>query len=487
MEERELSQNKMGTARMFPLILSMAVPAMFSMLVQALYNIVDSYFVSQVSEKGLAAISLAFPIQNLLIAFGVGTAVGVTSLISRRLGQGRQDEADSAATHGILLSLCTYVLFALYGAFFTTPFFRMFESDPEIVQMGDTYISICCIFSFGLFVEISLEKILQATGNMIWPMIFQLVGAVSNIILDPILIFGMFGMPAMGVAGAAIATVGGQIIAMIFSIVVVVLREHAVRITFRGFRPHWRTVRDIYTVGLPAIVMQSIGTVMTMALNGILSAFSTAAYTVFGLYFKLQSFVFMPVFGLTQGLMPIMGYNYGARNKKRLLSALKQGCVIALIIMTLGLLVFLLFPAQLLGIFNASRELLEIGVPALRIIASCFLFAALGIVSSTLFQAVGRGVYSLIVSLMRQLVVLVPAAWVLARITGEVNAVWWAFPIAEVFSLIASIFLFLRLYRKEIRVLETARERLTFFLPPALSGQSPERAFLLIFCSFYKL
>ena len=457
MEERELSQNKMGTARMFPLILSMAVPAMFSMLVQALYNIVDSYFVSQVSEKGLAAISLAFPIQNLLIAFGVGTAVGVTSLISRRLGQGRQDEADSAATHGILLSLCTYVLFALYGAFFTTPFFRMFESDPEIVQMGDTYISICCIFSFGLFVEISLEKILQATGNMIWPMIFQLVGAVSNIILDPILIFGMFGMPAMGVAGAAIATVGGQIIAMIFSIVVVVLREHAVRITFRGFRPHWRTVRDIYTVGLPAIVMQSIGTVMTMALNGILSAFSTAAYTVFGLYFKLQSFVFMPVFGLTQGLMPIMGYNYGARNKKRLLSALKQGCVIALIIMTLGLLVFLLFPAQLLGIFNASRELLEIGVPALRIIASCFLFAALGIVSSTLFQAVGRGVYSLIVSLMRQLVVLVPAAWVLARITGEVNAVWWAFPIAEVFSLIASIFLFLRLYRKEIRVLETAR------------------------------
>lgn len=459
MEERELSQNKMGTARMFPLILSMAVPAMFSMLVQALYNIVDSYFVSQVSEKGLAAISLAFPIQNLLIAFGVGTAVGVTSLISRRLGQGRQDEADSAATHGILLSLCTYVLFALYGAFFTTPFFRMFESDPEIVQMGDTYISICCIFSFGLFVEISLEKILQATGNMIWPMIFQLVGAVSNIILDPILIFGIFGMPAMGVAGAAIATVGGQIIAMIFSIVVVVLREHAVRITFRGFRPHWRTVRDIYTVGLPAIVMQSIGTVMTMALNGILSAFSTAAYTVFGLYFKLQSFVFMPVFGLTQGLMPIMGYNYGARNKKRLLSALKQGCVIALIIMTLGLLVFLLFPAQLLGIFNASRELLEIGVPALRIIASCFLFAALGIVSSTLFQAVGRGVYSLIVSLMRQLVVLVPAAWVLARITGEVNAVWWAFPIAEVFSLIASIFLFLRLYRKEIRVLETARER----------------------------
>lgn len=459
MEETVKNQNRMGTAPMLPLIFSMALPAMFSMLVQALYNIVDSYFVSQVSEKGLAAVSLAFPIQNLLIAFAVGTAVGVTSLISRRLGQGRQKEADSAAAHGIILGFLTSLLFALYGAFFTTPYFQMFESDPEIVQMGDQYISICCIFSFGIFVEVELEKILQATGNMIWPMVFQLVGAVTNIILDPILIFGMFGLPAMGVTGAAVATVTGQIVAMIVSILVVALREHEVHISFRSFRPDWKTVKAIYVVGLPAIVMQSIGTVMTMALNGILSSFSTAAYTVFGLYFKLQSFVFMPVFGLTQGLMPIMGYNYGARNKKRLTSSIKQGCVIALVIMTLGMLLFLIFPDKLLGIFNASQELLDIGIPALRIICSCFIFAALGIVGSTLFQSVGRGVYSLIVSLMRQLAVLVPAAWILAKLTGNVNAVWWAFPIAEVFSLLVTVFLFLRLYRTELKHLETAKER----------------------------
>lgn len=459
MSENVQSQNKMGTARMLPLIFSMALPAMFSMLVQALYNVVDSYFVSQISEKALAAVSLAFPIQNLLIAFAVGTSVGVTSLISRRLGQGRKKEAGAAAVHGILLGIATSLVFAVYGAFFTTPFFQMFESDPEIVHMGDQYISICCIFSFGCFVSVMLEKILQATGNMIWPMVFQLVGAVTNIILDPIFIFGYFGMPALGVTGAAVATVAGQIVSMIVCILVVVFKEHEVDVTFKGFRFDFKTVRDIYTVGLPAIVMQAIGTVMTMAMNGILSGFSTAAYTVFGLYFKLQSFVFMPVFGLNQGLLPIMGYNYGARNKKRLLSALKQGCAIALVIMTAGMLLFLLLPDKLLGIFNPSAELLEIGVPALRIICSCFLFAALGIVSSTLFQATGRGTYSLIVSLMRQLVVLVPAAWLLARFTGSVSAVWWSFPIAECFSLLVSIFFFLRLYKTEISHLETAKQR----------------------------
>jgi len=459
MSENVQSQNKMGTARMLPLIFSMALPAMFSMLVQALYNVVDSYFVSQISEKALAAVSLAFPIQNLLIAFAVGTAVGVTSLISRRLGQGRKKEAGAAAVHGILLGIATSLVFAVYGAFFTTPFFRMFESDPEIVRMGDQYISICCIFSFGSFIAVMLEKTLQATGNMIWPMIFQLVGAVTNIILDPIFIFGYFGMPALGVTGAAVATVAGQIASMIISIVVIVLREHEIEISFKGFRLDWVTIKNIYAVGLPAIVMQAIGTVMTMAMNGILSGFSTAAYTVFGLYFKLQSFVFMPVFGLNQGLLPIMGYNYGARNKKRLLSALKQGCLIALVIMTVGMLLFLLLPEQLLGIFNPSAELLEIGVPALRTICTCFLFAALGIVSSTLFQATGRGTYSLVVSLMRQLVVLVPAAWLLARFTGSVGAVWWSFPIAETFSLLASVLFFLRLYKTEISHLETAKSR----------------------------
>lgn len=459
MQAQESRQNKMGTAPILPLIFSMALPAMFSMLVQALYNIVDSYFVAQVSEKGLAAVSLAFPLQNLLISFAVGTAVGVTSLISRRLGQGRQEEANSAAAHGILLAVCTWVLFAIYGAFFSTPFFRLFETDQEIIQMGSSYISICCVFSFGVFVEVTLEKTLQATGNMIWPMVFQLIGAVTNIILDPIMIFGLLGFPAMGVAGAAIATVTGQILAMVVAILVVTFRDHDIHITFRGFRPNGKIIKDIYIVGVPSIVMQSIGTVMTMALNGILSSFSTAAYTVFGLYFKLQSFVFMPVFGLNQGLLPILGYNYGARNKKRMMSAFRSGCVIALVIMAAGMIVFLAFPQWLLGIFNASQELLDIGIPALRIICTCFLFAALGIVSSTLFQAVGRGIYSLIVSLMRQLVVLVPAAWLLAQFTHQVTAVWWAFPIAECFSLLISLVLFLRLYRKEIRNLETVEER----------------------------
>lgn len=453
MSSNPQAQNRMGTAKMLPLILSMALPAMFSMLVQALYNVVDSYFVAQVSEKALAAVSLAFPIQNLQIAFGVGTAVGVTSLISRRLGQGRKDEANSAAVHGILLGIATSLAFAVYGAFFTTPFFQMFESDGEIVHMGDQYISVCCIFSFGSFVVVMIEKILQATGNMFWPMVFQLVGAVANILLDPVFIFGMFGLPAMGVTGAAVATVTGQIISMIFSVVILIIRPHAIHISFKGFRPHWGTVKNIYAVGLPAIVMQAIGTVMSMAMNGILSGFSTAAYTVFGLYFKLQSFVFMPVFGLTQGLLPIMGFNYGAKNKKRLLSALYNGCAIALVIMTAGMLLFLLAPQPLLSIFNASEELLSIGIPALRIICSCFIFAALGIVSSTLFQAVGKGTYSLVVSLMRQLVILVPAAWLLARIAGQVNAVWWAYPIAECVSLAASVMFYLRLYKKEIQSL----------------------------------
>ena len=370
MSEKSQAQNRMGSAKMLPLIFSMALPAMFSMLVQALYNIVDSYFVSQVSEKALAAVSLAFPIQNLLIAFGVGTAVGVTSLISRRLGQGRREEAGAAAVHGILLGIATWLVFAVYGGFFTTPFFQMFESDPEIVAMGDQYISICCVFSFGSFVVIMLEKILQATGNMLWPMVFQLVGALVNILLDPVFIFGYFGLPALGVTGAAVATVAGQILSMIFAAVVMAVRPHEITISFKGFRLSWATVKNIYAVGLPAIVMQAIGTVMNMAMNAILSGFSTAAYTVFGLYFKLQSFVFMPVFGLTQGLLPIMGFNFGAKNKKRMLLALFQGCLIALVIMTVGMLVFLLLPDKLLGIFNASPELLAIGAPFAAVLYS---------------------------------------------------------------------------------------------------------------------
>ncbi|MBR3644013.1 MAG: MATE family efflux transporter, partial [Parasporobacterium sp.] len=454
MNETARPQNKMGTAKMLPLILSMALPAMFSMLIQALYNVVDSYFVSQYSDKALAAVSLAMPLQNLMISFSVGTAVGVTSLISRRLGEKRREEAGSAASHGILLAIFTSLIFAIYGAFFSTPFFRLFESDTEIITMGDTYLTIRCVFSVGMFVSTMLEKTLQATGNMIWPMIFQLIGAVTNIVLDPIFIFGYLGLPAMGVSGAAIATVLGQWVCMVVCIIVTLRGKHEIEIRFRGFRLNGRIIKDIYAVGLPAIVMQAIGTVMNIALNGILSSFSTAAYTVFGLYFKLQSFVFMPVFGLTQGLLPIMGYNFGARNKKRLLSALKNGIMIALAVMAAGMIVFMVFPRELISIFNPSEEMLKIGIPALRIICSCFISAALGIVISNLFQAMGHGTYSLIISVMRQLAVLIPTAWILARVTGVVTAVWWAFPIAETVSLAASLTFFAKLYRREISLLD---------------------------------
>ena len=443
-------ENRMGTAKMFPLILSMSLPAMFSMLIQALYNIVDSYFVAQVSEKAVSALSLAYPIQNLLIAFAVGTAAGVTSLISRRLGEGHREEAEAAATHGVMLSIVTWLFFAVFGLFFTTHFFRMFESDPEIIRMGDQYLSICCIFAFGQFVVTMLEKIMQATGNMFWPMIFQLVGAVINIVVDPILIFGWFGLPTMGVTGAAIATVGGQILSMILAIVVVA-RQPSIRIPIKGFRFHGSIVKDIYAVGIPAIVMQAISTVMNMAINAILAGFSTAAYTVFGLYFKLRSFVFMPVLGLNQGLMPIMGYNYGANKKKRLLQSFYQGCGIALVIMLVGVLAFMLLPGQLLGFFNPTEELLQVGIPALRIISLCFPLAALGLVSSNMYQAIGRGNYSLIMSLMRQLVVLVPVAWLLAKVTNDVGMVWWAFPIAETVSLAVSILFFMHLYKTELK------------------------------------
>ncbi|MEG1426096.1 MAG: MATE family efflux transporter [Oscillospiraceae bacterium] len=449
MNEKSLGQNKMGTAPMFPLIVSMALPAMFSMLVQALYNIVDSYFVAQYSTEALAAVSLAFPIQNLIIAFSVGTSVGVSSLVSRKLGEGDRKSANTAADHGLILNMVTWLLFVVFGLVGCGAFYRLFESNTAIIEMGTSYLSIVSIFSFGIFIEICFEKILQATGNMIWPMLIQLIGAVINIILDPIMIFGGFGFPAMGVTGAAVATVVGQIVAAIIAVVVMFTGKHEVQISVKGFRFNWHTIKDIYAVGFPAIVMNAIGTVMTMAMNGILATFSAAAYTVFGIYFKVQSFVFMPIFGLSSGLMPIMGYNYGAQNKKRLLSCLRIGMTIAVVINILGTLAFMIFPRELLSIFNANQEIYDIGIPALRIISSAFVFAAVGITCSTIFQAMGKGTYSLINSVMRQLALLVPLAFLLSKIS--LFALWFAFPIAEVGSVIVTLILFARLYRKQIK------------------------------------
>ncbi len=447
-----VQSNKMGTAPMFRLIISMSLPAMFSMLVQALYNVVDSYFVAQISEDALTAVSLVFPIQTLLIAVAAGTGIGINSLVSRRLGEQRQEAADSAASHGVVLALVSWVLFVLVGLFVTEPFFMLFTSDAGIAGMGADYMRIVCIASFGVFVEINLEKTLQATGNMIYPMMFQLVGAITNMILDPAFIFGFWFIPAMGVAGAAIATVIGQIFSMLVAIYVIAKKDHDVHISLRGFRVNWTTVKDIYAVGFPSIIMQSIGSVLVMGLNGILVTFSSTAVAVLGVYYKLQSFVFMPVFGLTHGVMPIMGYNFGARNKQRLLSALKIGCVVALVIMAFGTVLFWCAPDWLLSIFNASADMLSIGIPALRIISLCFIPAALGILFSTIFQAVGKGMYSLVISILRQLVVILPVAYFLAKL--GLGYVWYAFPIAELVSFIASLVLYYVLYQKQIRTLE---------------------------------
>ena len=439
----------MGTAPVLSLLVSMSLPAMFSMLIQSLYNIVDSIFVAKLGENALTAVSLAFPIQTLLIAVGVGTGVGLNSVISRRLGAKDQAGADSAASHGLLLGLFSGIVFAVLGFLFTETFFTSFTSDPQVLQMGCDYVYIVTIFSFGSLIQICMEKTLQATGNMFYPMIFQLVGAITNIILDPIFIFGLLGMPALGVKGAAIATVAGQILAMLFSLYVVFTKSHVVTISLKGFRFNGAILRDIYIVGIPSMVMQSISSVLTTLLNGILIGFSGAAVSVLGVYYKLQSFVFMPVFGLTHGLMPILGYNYGANNKKRLTDALKYGHYIGAGIMAVGMLLFMVFPRQLLMLFSASDEMMRIGVPALRIMSTCFIFASVGIIFSTLFQALGNGVYSLFVSVLRQLVIILPAAYFLAKFFG-LELVWLAFPMAEGVACCCSFLLFFKIYRDKI-------------------------------------
>lgn len=437
----EQRQNRMGVQKMLPLVLSMSLPTIFSMLVQAMYNIVDSFFVSRINESALTAVSLAFPIQNLLIAVGIGTGIGLNSLISRRLGEKRYTEADQAAAHGVLLSLLNYFIFLCIGLFFTHAFVGAFTKDPQIVSWSVQYLQIVCIFSFGFCFEINLEKVIGATGNMVYPMLFQISGAVLNIVLDPVFIFALH----MKVAGAAVATVIGQCVSMLLAIYIMESRKTIeVHISLRNFHFSWSIIKDIYQVGLPSIVMNAIGSVMIGALNAILITFQQIGKTAvafLGVYFKLQSFVFMPIFGLNQGIIPIMGYNYGARKKDRLNSALRIGIIIAVSIMFVGMILFMTIPSQLLGIFNASANMLALGIPALRTISLCFIPAAFGILITAEFTAVGKGLYSLIVTLMRQLCVLLPAATILAKVTGQVSAVWFAFPIAEVVSLLTSVLL----------------------------------------------
>ncbi|MEA4853338.1 MAG: MATE family efflux transporter [Christensenella sp.] len=435
----------MGVLSIKKLLVTMSLPIMVSMLVQALYNIVDSIFVGQYSEHAFSAVSLAFPIQMLIIAVGVGTGVGINSFLSRRLGEKKIDDANKAAANGIFLAILSWAVFALIGFFCSRMFFESFTTgvqDGEIIaDMGTQYLSICLIFSLGVFMQVTCERILQATGVTIYNMIMQIIGAVVNIVLDPLMIFGIGPFPEMGAAGAAIATVIGQTIAMLFGIYFVRHKVKDITVSMKKFRPSKRIIGEIYKVGVPSIVMQSLVSVMTVGFNYILIGFSAAAVSVLGAYFKLQSFIFMPVFGLTNGMIPIVAYNYGARHKKRILDTIKFATVLAVAIMLIGMAIFQLWPAALLTLFNATPAMMEMGISALRIISLCFAFAGVGIVFSSTFQAVGNGVLSMILSICRQIVVLLPVAYLLAQTSG-VHAVWWAFPIAECVSLVISIIFF---------------------------------------------
>ena len=461
----QTKENKMGTMPVNRLLITMSLPMMISMLVQALYNVVDSIFVSRINENALTAVSLAFPIQTLMIAVAGGTCVGINAVLSKALGEKDRERADNTAVSGIVLMAASYVLFLLIGLFATRAFYLSQTDDTQIVEFGVQYLSIVCSCSFGLFTQFVFERLLQSTGRTFYIMITQGTGALINIILDPIFIFGLFGMPQMGVAGAAVATVIGQTVAGVIALVVNFKKNEDIHIRFKGFRLGREIVGQIYKIGVPSMIMQAIGSVMTYGMNLILISFTPTATAVFGVYFKLQSFIFMPVFGLNNGLVPILAYNYGAGRRDRFVSALKCGIVYAVGIMAVGVAVFQTIPAVLLGFFEASDEMLRIGVPALRIICLSFLPAGFGIVCGTAFQALGNAVYSMLVSIARQLVVLLPAAFLLS-LSGEVTYVWWAFPIAEVMSLTMTVIFLVRINGRVIRHIGEQTEEKGYFSHP---------------------
>ena len=442
-------QNKMGILPVKKLIISMSLPMMVSMLVQALYNIVDSIFVSRISEDALAAVTYAFPVQNLMLAVGAGTGVGINALLSRSLGQRNYKKSDAAANTGLLLAFCSALIFVLVAFFGVKGFMTTQTKDPEILRDGMNYLRVVCGWSFGIFFQITFERLLQATGRTVLSMISQMTGAIVNTVLDPILIFGLLGAPKLGVTGAALATVIGQTVAACVCLTLNLKKNTDIHYSLKGiFKPKLDVVKAIYGVGFPSILMMSIGSLMNYLLNQILNTFSSTAVAVFGVYFKLQSFFFMPVFGLNNGLIPVLSYNYGARKKERIDEALSFALRIAFYIMLLGSIVFELIPGPLLTIFQASGHMKEIGIPALRIIGVHFPIAALCIVLGSVFQAFAKSTYSLFVSLGRQLVVLIPAAYLLS-LSGNLKLVWLAFPIAEVTSVCLSYYYYKKV-RKEV-------------------------------------
>lgn len=443
-------ENKMGVMPIGRLVVSMSVPMMLSMLVQALYNIVDSMWVSRVCEDALTAVSLAFPVQNLMIGVATGTGVGVNALLSRSLGAKDYDRANTVASNGVFLAIISSVVFFFLGVFAVPLFFRtQVAADSPIYVYGVDYLTVCCAFSFGVFGQIMVERLMQSTGRTVLSMITQLIGAVINMILDPLFILGMGPFPRLEAKGAAIATVTGQIIAFIVAIVLNHHFNREISLKLRGFRPNGRIIGDIYKIGVPSIIMVAIGSVMTYSLNKILLTFTKTAAAVFGVYFKLQSFVFMPVFGMNNGIIPIIAYNYGAGNRRRMTKTVRFSMVLACSIMAVGTALMWLFPETMLKIFDASENMLAIGVPALRTISLSFVVAGFCIAMGSVFQAIGKSYFSMIVSFTRQLVVLVPVAYLLSK-TGVLENVWWAFPIAEVFSLAVTLISYSYVYKKII-------------------------------------
>ncbi len=440
------TENKMGTMPIAKLLFNMSLPMMISMLVQALYNIVDSIFVAKLSENALTAVSLAFPLQTLLIAVATGTGVGMNALLSKSLGEHNYKKANTIASNAAFLYICSYIVFLVLGFTIVKPFYasQIGSADMQIMEYGIDYLSTVMIFSFGLLGQIFFERLLTSTGRTIFSMTSQLCGALTNIILDPIMIFGLLGCPKLGVTGAAVATVIGQCVAAIVACICNHKFNHEIKLNFRGFKPEGHIIGMIYAIGIPSIIMQSIGSVMTYCMNRILIEFSSTATAVFGVYFKLQSFFFMPLFGLNNGITPIIAYNYGARNRKRMLKTIKLSLITAFCLTFIGFICFEGIPQLLLSMFNASEDMLSIGIPALRIIGFHYLIAWFCIVCGTVFQALGKAVFSMLVSIMRQLIVLIPAAYILSRL-GGLNAVWWAFPIAELISLTVSLIFFIRI------------------------------------------
>ena len=452
MSDSTRKENKMGVMPIPKLLFTMSLPIILSMLVQALYNIVDSMFVARLNENALTAVSLTFPIQNLIIAVASGTGVGINSLLSRNLGEKNYEAADRAASNGLFLGFMSSLAFAVLGGLCSGVFFHIQRTDLQIVRYGTQYMRIITICSIGIFLQVTCERLLQATGKTFYAMITQGTGAIINIILDPILIFGLFGFPRLEVAGAAVATIIGQMIAAAMALLFNITKNKDIHIHLKGFRPNRTVILNIYTVGIPSIIMMSIGSVMTFGMNKILLMFSSTAAAVFGVYFKLQSFIFMPIFGLNNGMIPIIAFNYGARQKKRILHTIWLSICTAVTIMLFGLVLFQCFPDVMLRMFDASDRMLEIGIPALRIISLSFIFAGFCIVSGSVFQALGNGMYSLIVSVARQLCVILPVAYLFARLFG-LNQVWWAIPIAELVSVVLSAWFLRRIYLQKVNPL----------------------------------